>query len=566
MSMFDLLNIGTRGLAAAQSQLDLVGQNVTNANTEGYSRKRANLQAGARQDGVYGEVGFGVDVVNIKSMRDSLLNRQMQEVATTLGEREQLDKELLSVENVLTEPSDSGLNKFLDKFWSSWQDLANNPADVTARQAVLDASSSLVGRFQDIGNQFNQLIAAKNEEISSYTGQINQLLEGIAKDNQTISESEMGGERTTANDTRDQRELKLNALSRMLEISYTEDAQGRYVITAAGSLLVSTEGALPLKVERSQFSLADGSQVSRSTVTLSSTGQELEPAGGSLKSLFVTRDDIIPRYQNQIDEYAKRLVQSVNAQHSQGYDLAGSTGTNFFDPATTGASTIDLSATVKNGTAFLAAAFGGTSQGLGAPLDLTIPAAGEPLDIGNTVNTNYRNFSANSVIVRTVGPPSVLLKEGAGNDYTVDYRGGRIMFNNSAASMTAPGTDITVDFRYTSAAYNGQGDGNNALKIAQLAQTKIAAPDQFGNYTATLGDAYSSLVGKLGAEKSNSASTLTTATNLKDYLQKQIDSISGVSMDEELGNMVKFQNSYSASARYINTVSRLMDTLIGLGQ
>jgi len=564
MSLSDLLNIGARGLSAAQAQLDLVGQNVSNANTEGYTRKRANLQAGAREDGVYGQVGYGVDVVNIKSMRDALLNRQMQGVQTTLGEREQLDKELTSIENVLTEPSDSGLNKFLDKFWSSWQDLANNPSDVTARQAVLDSGRSLVGRFQDIGSQFNQLIATKNEEISSYTGQINQLLEGIAADNQTIAESEMGGTRTTANDTRDQREMKLNALSKMLDISYTEDAQGRYIITSSGSLMVSTDGAMPLKVERSLFTLADGSQVSRSSVTLSSTGQQLDAKGGSLKALFDTRDEIIPRYQNQIDDYAKRLVAAVNTQHQQGYDLAGSTGTNFFDPSTTGASTIELSATVKNGTAFLAAAFGGTSQSLGAPLDLTIPAAGTPLDIGNTVNPNYRNLASGSVLVRTVGPPSVLLKEGAGNDYTVDYRGGMIVFNNSAS--TIPGTDITVDFRYTSAGYNGQGDGNNALKIAQLAQMKIASPDQFGTFTSTLGDAYSSMVGKLGAEKTNSAATLSTATTLKDYLQKQIDSISGVSMDEELGNMVKFQNSYSASARYMSTVSRLMDTLIGLGQ
>lgn len=563
MSLFGLLNIGSRGLSAAQTQLDLVGQNVTNADTEGYSRKRANLVAGARIDGNFGQVGYGVDVQDIRRMRDELLDRQMQVVESQVGERRQLDKDLQSVQNVLTEPSDSGLNKFLDKFWAAWQDLANNPADVTARQAVLDASASLVGRFQDLGAQFTELVRTKNDEIAAYAEKVNILLEGIAQDNQTIADAEMGGIRTNANDTRDQREIKFRELSQYMDVSYTEDAQGRYIVTTAGSLVVSGAGAMPLEVERNLFDLPDGTQVSRTSLALSSTRQVFEPKAGSIKSLFDTRDTIIPRYQSQLDDFARRLAQAVNEQHRQGFDLAGSTGTDFFDPATTGASTIALSATVKNGTAYVAAALGGTSQALGAPLNLTVPAAGTPLDIGNTVNQDYRNFAQGSVVVRTVGPPSALLKEGAGNDYTVDYRGGIIVFNNAAG--VPPGTAITVDFRYTSPDFNGQGDGKNALKIAQIAQMKIATPDQFGTDTATLGDAYSSMVGKLGAEKARAASTLETAGNLKTYLQTQIDEIAGVSMDEELGNMVKFQNSYQASARYISTISQLMDTLIGLG-
>ena len=563
MSLFNLLNIGSRGLSAAQTQLDLVGQNVTNADTEGYTRKRANLTAGARIDGYFGQVGYGVEVQNIQRMRDQLLDRQMQAVESQVGERQQLDKDLQTVQNILTEPSDSGLNTFLDKFWASWQDLSNNPSDVTARQAVLDASASLVGRFRDLGRQFNELTQAKNDEIAAYAEKVNNLLEGIARDNDTIADAEMGGIRANANDTRDQREVKYRELSQYIDVSFTEDPQGRYTITSGGNLLVSPAGAMPLQVERNMFALPDGTQVSRVSLTMSSTRQPYEPTSGSLKALFDTRDDIIPRYQAQLDQFARTLVETVNAQHKQGFDLAGSTGTDFFDPTTTGASTIDLSATVKQGTAYIAAAFGGGSQALGAPLNLTVPAAGTPLDIGNTVNTNYRNFSEGSVVVRTVGPPSALLKEGAGNDYTVDYRGGMIIFNNAAA--IPPGTAITVDFRYTSTSYNGQGDGKNALKIAQIAQQKIASPDQFGTPTASIGDAYAGMVGNLGAEKSRAQGTLETANNLKSYLDTQIKEIAGVSMDEELGNMVKFQNSYQASARYMSTITQLMDTLIGLG-
>ncbi len=563
MSLFGLLNVGSRGISAAQTELDLVGQNITNANTEGYSRKRANLSAESREDAALGQVGYGVDVVNVKRLRDDLLDRQMQGVATSVGERSQLDKELQAVQNVLTEPSESGLNKFLDKFWDSWQDLANNPADTTARQAVLDAGSALTGRFKDIGEQFNALVGSKNDEIAAVAQQVNTLLDGIAKDNATIADAEMGGLRSNANDTRDQREVKFKQLSEILDVGYVEDAQGRYTITTAGNILVSPAGAMPLKVERSMFTLPDGSQVSRASLTLSSTHAEFTPKSGSMSALFTARDEIIPKYQSKIDEFARQLVQAVNTQHQQGYDIAGSTGSNFFDPATGGASTMALSATVKAGTAFIAAGAGGTSTGLGAPLNLTVPAAGTPLDIANTVNPNYHNFLLGSVKVTLAGPPALDLQEGAAKDYTVDYAGGRIIFNN--ASTVPPGSSITVDFRYNTSEYAGAGDGKNALKIAQIAQAKISSADQFGTPTATLGDAYASLVGAIGAEKSNAASTLATANNLKDYLQKQIDEIAGVSMDEELGNMIKFQNSYQASARYISTVSTLMETLIGLG-
>jgi flagellar hook-associated protein 1 FlgK len=261
MSLFDLINMGTRGLSASQTALDLVGQNVTNADTEGYTRKRLNLEAGVRVDQGLGQMGFGVDVVNIKRMRDDLLDRQMQEVSTQKGAREELDKSLQAIQNILTEPADSGLNTFLEKFWASWQDLANNPSDRTARQAVSDAGSALSGRFQDLGEQFNVLLNQKNEELVDGVGEINKLLEGIKEDNEAIANAEVGDQRMRANDTRDQREVKFKELSKYIEVSYSEDPQGRYLITSGGNLLVGPAGSYPLKIARSQITLSDGREI-----------------------------------------------------------------------------------------------------------------------------------------------------------------------------------------------------------------------------------------------------------------------------------------------------------------
>jgi flagellar hook-associated protein 1 FlgK len=156
----------------------------------------------------------------------------------------------------------------------------------------------------------------------------------------------------------------------------------------------------------------------------------------------------------------------------------------------------------------------------------------------------------------------VQLQEGAGKDYVVDYQSGQIYFNNPA--VYPPGTALTVDFGYTTAGFNGQGDGNNAISIAQLAQASLAMPDATGTNMDTLGGAYAAMVGALGSAKTESAYNLATTTNLQSYLQTQISSVSGVNMDEELANMVTFQNSYQASAKYISTISTLMNTLINM--
>ncbi|HNY30864.1 MAG TPA: flagellar hook-associated protein FlgK [Fibrobacteria bacterium] len=562
MSLFDLIHMGTRGLSASQTALDLVGQNVTNADTDGYTRKRLNLQAGVRQDSGLGQMGFGVDVVNIKRMRDDLLDRQMQEVSSQRGRREELDKSLQAIQNILTEPADSGLNTFMEKFWASWQDLANNPSDRTARQAVADSGMALAGRFNDLGGQFNVLLNQKNDEIVDAVGEINKLLQGISEDNDAIANSELGSQHLRANDTRDQREVKFKELSKYLEVTYNEDPQGRYLITSGGNLLVGPAGNYPLKIARSQISLSDGTEMSQASLVVSSTRQPFDPPGGKLASLMEARDQIIPRYQSALDELAVVITKSVNEQHRQGYNLSGLTGTDFFEPAATGATSIGISTFVRSDVSNIAAGAGGTSRSLGAPLNLAVPAAGTAIDLANTVNPDYRNLSSDSVVVRTVGPPPLTLTEGSGEDYTVDYRTGQIRFNHPAT--LPPGTAITVDFRYTVQNYNGQGDGKNALKIAQLAQARLADPDKLGVPQATLGDSYSTMVGELGAEKKKAADTLETSVNLQTYLEKRIDETSGVSMDEELADMVRFQNCYQASAKYINTVSQMMDSLMSI--
>ena len=432
MSLSEALNIGTRGLVASQTALDIVGQNVTNANTEGYTRKRLNLQSMSRLDGQFGEMGFGVDMVDVQAIRDEMLGRQIQEVQSDIGGAEATDKVLGKIEDIVCEPSKTSLSSAMDDFWDSWQDLSNNPSDLTARQAVVDSSLTLVGRFNTLSNDLTTLRSDLNEVIASDAGEVNQLLSDIASLNKSICVAEAGNQNgMNANDSRDAREVKLKELSQYIDISYTEDAQGRYLVSSGGSLLVSPEGASSLVVDRTTVDLPNGTQYAQTSLRLSSTRKEFEVSGGAIRALMDARDDIVPRYQAAIDKVATNLVGAVNDAHFDGYDLNGRTGTYFFAPQTTGASDIALAAGIENSPALIAAGTGGVSVGPGSALLLAVPAAGATIDLTAT-NTAYRNLVEGSVVVTTVGPPAVTLAEGADKDYMVDSINGEIIFNNYA--------------------------------------------------------------------------------------------------------------------------------------
>ena len=177
----------------SQMELNVTGQNVTNASTTGYSRKVVNLQAGVRQDATYGQVGMGVGVVDIQALRDAFLNQQYAGRLHRAGTAA-ADRHLAAVDP--EHPDRTGEARAWTPTWTSsgsaWQNLANAPADPTARQAVSDAGMALAGRFHDIGTQLDTMVAQQNSQITTVTAQVNQLLTDIAADNSTIAQANVG--------------------------------------------------------------------------------------------------------------------------------------------------------------------------------------------------------------------------------------------------------------------------------------------------------------------------------------------------------------------------------------
>jgi flagellar hook-associated protein 1 len=547
MSLFSVLGIGVKGMSAAQTGMDLAGQNITNADTTGYSRKRENLAADYHSDGTFGQMGDGVDVINIQRMRDTFIDQQMRDQTQEVGYFTEQNNTLQGVQNVFTEPSDQGLQAYMDQFFTSWQNLANNPADLSARTALKTDGDTLTDVFHNLSTQLTTLRSNCNGQITSYVGQVNSLTKDIYNLNKEIASVEITGQ--NPNDSLDKRDQDLAKLSKLIDISTQVDSLGQITVTTAGNIIVSPAYQQDIQMTSTTRQLPDGTTVNDVGMQFADSKRVYNPQSGQIRGQLDSRDIVIPEYQKNLDTLANALVSKVNALHETGYTLNGYSGVQFFDPTSTGASDIKLSAAVESDVQNIAAASGGQM------LTFTEPGT-IPLVFGNApTSLTHTNLLYNSVQV-TAG--TTTLKEGV--DYHIDYTRGTIQLLNNGYNNTP----LNIQYTYTDGSFKGPADNTNAVAIAQLGSSLTMNNDTLGNPTASFTDYYSSFIGKLGLATNEASANLDTRNNIVAQFQTQQDSIAGVSLDDEMADIIKYQHIYAASARLITTSNTMLDSLINM--
>ncbi len=557
MSIFDSLSIGTKGLYASQLALNVTGQNISNANTEGYSRKRIDLSSDKRGDTKFGEMGFGVEIDKVSRYADEFLELQIRGQMSDEGFYTVFDEVFERIENILSEPNDSGLNETMEKFWNAWQDLANNPQDAAAREVTRSSSLVLTDKFQTLSRQLDELRASLDSDVVETTNEINGYIRNIYTLNGEVATGELqNGE---ANDSRDKRDLLIRKVSTLIDVGVVEDKLGRVTLTTSGNVLVGPSSYIELEVARrsSERSTATGLSV-RTEIVFSSTKKVYKPRGGELKGIMEARDDVLPKYQKWLDQIAGTFVKEVNQLHTTGYNLDGNTGVLFFDETGTRADNMALSAALMQDARNIAASAGGSTIGL-VTESSTVPLAANPkLDL-KLIDSKYKNISLDSIKVMMGG---VQLDEGAGKDYVVDYQFGTITFLNYARfSGSEP---IDVSFRYDTAGYPGPGNGSNALDIARLRDKQSMSRVEGGDVNQSIGNFYSGVIGVLGIERNQAQANRETRRFLVEQFENRKTEITGVSLDEELANMIKFEHTYQSSARFISSINRMLDVLMNL--
>ncbi|MEM7416460.1 MAG: flagellar hook-associated protein FlgK [Gemmatimonadota bacterium] len=392
-SLNGILSIARSGLLTHQLALQVTGNNLANATTEGYSRQRAELVPSTPILFPEGSLGTGVRVADITRARNVLLDDVHRRESSLFFGFSTKYSALSNVEATLAETSDLSLGAALDGFWSSWSDLANDPSSATGRSVVVARAEQLVDQIRRIDSSLDVIGTQVAASMQTSVGRVNDILSEIAQLNGQIAGAMSGG--NSAPNLADQRDRLLDELAEFLPIESTPRDTGAVGVVADGISLV--EG-----VSAQSLSLSFGS----GTWALQTTsGAPISTDRGSIGGALSTLNTDFVAIRAQLDELAQGLVERVNAIHVTGTNPLGGTGLNFFDdfgdPTTVTAQTLSLDAAILADAQAVAA---GTADGGGnyqaGENDVALLLAGLRDDTsgsvlaGRSINTAYRDFVA----------------------------------------------------------------------------------------------------------------------------------------------------------------------------
>lgn len=549
-----IFNIARSGIQANQQGLATTSHNIANINTKGYSRQEVVLETNRPAEGV---IGSGVQVAHVRRTVDSFLENQFTAGNEELGFSTARTTFLSQADGIVTETENSGLSYGVTEFFNALRDVATNPESPIQRTVLLSKAQSLAQTVVDQGKAFHQIRLDANQEINRHVETINGLAVRIASLNDGIFSAESSGRE--APDLRDRRGVLINELAELVDVEQVELRDG-IGINVGGQLLVGGNHANAL----STIPEADNPPF-QDVAFVRSDGNEFAISdkiqGGKIGGLLAVRDTDIVAFQDRLDRLAAVLVNEFNQQHQAGYGLDDSTGTNFFSALSpqapladdrNGGTTVGTSVTIADPTLVTFQNYEVKFTGL-ASFDVANSETGTTVISGGTYTSGSPvNFDGLDVVL--TGTPA------AGDTFHVSAHQGtaqrfRVALTNTnqIAAASQPSTALTGP--------KVPGDNTNALALVGLHTSRQGA---LGNLT--LNDYHTITIGNVGSAAREAELTFNTVTQEVDQLQSLRESVSGVSLDEELTNLLSFQRSFEASARMITVADELFQTVLAMGR
>ena len=442
-----------------------------------------------------------------------------------------------------------GLNNALSEFFTAFDDLASNPTNLAARTAVLSTAGTLATVFNRLGTALFQQRLNLDNAVTAEVTEINGMLNEIAELNRSILKIENGN--VAANDLRDQRDLLIKQLSEKVDVQLIDTNDSNTTLTLSGGT--------PLVLGTTVFQLSTGANPDNRGFkdilvddgmggTINVTNQILD---GELRGLLDMRDVETQGLIDQLDRLAAGLMEQVNSVHLQGIGLDGSSGNLFFQTLipTVTASSQNL------GTAVVTATNASPSTVIVDKFQIRSTGGGN-FDLFNlTTNQLVGSFSSPVTIANGL---AVTISLGAVAGDTFD-----ISISEDAAVNMALASTVLNDLDKIAAGLSGPGDGQNALNISNLQNSLVFSAGAFtpGAGSSTFDDFFNSLISGLGTGSRSSQTILKQQEGIMLQLNTQRESISGVSLDEEMINLIKFQQAYAASARMVTVIEEMFDVL-----
>ncbi|NDV25148.1 flagellar hook-associated protein FlgK [Desulfovibrio sp. JC010] len=687
-----LLNLGTGALFASQSAISVTGDNISNVNTEGYSRRNVRLEEQMSINYNPGQIGTGVRAAEIYRNFDQFVENSYNDKATMRERWDNLYNSLTSVESLFNESKGYGLNSSLTKFFNDWQDLSQRPNDAASRQQLLSDTTNLVNSLHSMENDLTRYQQQVEDYIKQDVTKANDIMARIAEINQQINTQQVDGQ-NNPNALYDERSTLIREISEIMDTKFIDNGKGNItLLTGAGQTLVDGDkhfsisydgpqstnnldpsstfdgkayfdgssefeytlectsggdtsgGATAAKYRVSldggttwlknddgtikEFSASgDGGPIqvgdlkiwfgtpTDSTATPAnpisvgdkfsivpksalywventSTKENITPqinfagqddtrrlTGGSLAGLFNFRDNAVGRYKERMDALTKEVIWQTNRIHSQGAGIKAHNsmeGTYAVAADTvalgSGSSGLPFADRLQSGNCMFyiydstTGALDSTNTISFDPATDTLEDVRDAIDALTGVSATIENHKLQ---ITTDGNHEFQLGTDTSGVYAA--LGLNTYFEGSNASDIGVNNSVNGDIDFINAGHvNGageynEGDNTNALKMKEMGMTDLEITTSFdGTTKQTLIEYYDGTVAVVGADTGTAKFNKNFQTTLASDLNDKQQAVSGVNIDEEMSNLIKYQHSYTAAAKLITTADQMLQTLLGM--
>lgn len=539
-----LMGTAVSALLSSQQALNTTGHNIANVNTEGYSRQRVELTPLDAKPTANGYMGAGVQIANIGKVYDQFLVNQVRTSTSAFSELDSFHKLAASIDGTIGQTS-AGIGPGLSSFFSAMQRLASDPTSTPMRQNVLSEADALASQFGTLDNQFSELGKQVNQGLGNIASEINDLSGSLAAVNGQILSSMGTGGGQPPNDLLDQRDNLLTQLAKKVDVTALPRDDGSVdVFIGNGQSLVLKNSASTLGVVASATN-PNHLDITLKTATGTPTVVTRQMSGGELGGTLKFRAEVLDPARNQLGLVAAGVTNEFNALHRTGFDLSGGTGNAFFRPlqiGVTGAAGGTVTATFNANTGELKASDYRLTVGAGGNT-YTLTRLSDQQVIGSGNSGNFSVDGMDISVAGVSGGESFLIRPtfGAAGRMAVDISDPRQIA--AAASDTSSG---------------GTGDNRIALQLSALQEKATLLGG-----TASFQQAFGQLVTEVGT-RTQSAKTIRTAQEgvLNQAIEAR-ESVSGVNLDEEAANLLKFQQAYQAAAQVVTVANTVFDALLG---
>ncbi len=565
MSLLSSIQLAGNSLHATQIGLQVVGQNIANANTPGYLREEANLVPGPTQRNGNLLSGTGVLVQGIIQKVDKFLQERLRNATSDSSGTQVKSDAFTQLEGLIGELSDTDLSTSFDNFFSSVSDILNQPESDSVRNLAVLKGQTLTQDFNQLATKVGQIRSDLNDRVGQSANDINRLLSQIAKLNVQIASAEGGGSSNSdAVGLRDQRTNALQDLSKLIDVRTQEQADGSVSVFADGEYLVLEDNARSIKVTQST-----DRGLTINQLRLADTNSLLKFSSGEVAGLIDSRDNLLGDFADKLNNLAGTLAFEFNRIFSSGQGLTGYqsiTSQSAVDDVKSSLDATGLHFTPNNGQ-FDVQVF---NRRTGLTQTSTIHVDLNGLDGDTSLTSLTAALNTISGISATITSDRRLSIQSTSADQEIAFGNdtsgalaslGISTFFTGSDARTIGINQAVIDDPTKFAASSG-GIGVDTAAAVDLANFIDRPLDSQGG--TTLSKLYDRLTSQVAQGSANAKSNADAASVFQQSLSGQNLAVSGVNIDEETVKMMEFQRAFQASAKYIATLNDLLATLVQL--